>query len=169
MKKTFNQLKRDLKESTGKTLKVLYHFRGEEKPELLQDRTIKRVQTNALTTTRDGNEKECWLYYPNGAELVEYNDNTFSFYEAGERDLTETEKRHLEAMNNLCTKEEIEMDIYTDTNIEYWKKKAYAKENNIEYLLGFEEKQGKKYNWNSKRVRDNKVRGALLYTFEIVK
>jgi hypothetical protein len=86
----------------------------------------------------------------------------------GYRDLTEEEKFHLNQMNNLCTEEEKLNDMLTDGNTQYWREIKYAREHNIEYLLGYEEKQGKKYNWNNKMVRDNNVRGTKLYSFEIV-
>jgi hypothetical protein len=82
MKKSFSQLKKDLKNNVGATLKVIYHFRGNEDKSLLEDRKIARVQSNAITTTRENNPKECWLYFPNSANLVEYIDNTFTMYEA---------------------------------------------------------------------------------------
>ena len=86
----------------------------------------------------------------------------------GYRDLTEEEKFHLNQMHNLTTPEEKEIDLLTDGNTDYWRRKSYAKTHNVEYLLGFEESQGKKYNWNNKMVRDNNVRGNKLYSFEIV-
>ena len=164
--KSFNELKRDLKDNIGGTLKVLYHFRANE--DMMQDRKIEKVQSNAIVTSF-GTHKACWLYYPKSANLVEYNDNIFTIYEAGERDLTEAEKKHLEAMKHLTTEEEKEIDLLTDGSTDYWRRKAYASDNKVEYLLGFEEVRGLKYNHNTGRVRDNKVKGQKLYTFEIIK
>lgn len=162
--KSFNELKRDLKDNIGGTLKVLYHFRANE--DMMQDRKIEKVQSNAIVTSF-GTHKACWLYYPKSASLVEYNDNIFTIYEAGERDLTEAEKNHLEAMANLTTPEEKELDLLTDGSTDFWRREAYAREHKVEYLRGFEEVRGLKYNRNTGKVRDNKIKGEKLYTFQI--
>ena len=83
MKKTFAQLKRDLQ--VGKKIKCLVNncrdnFEKEE-------REILRKQTNAITlkTLRNGEYVESCIYYPNQADMVEYEDNVFSFYEKTNR------------------------------------------------------------------------------------
>lgn len=172
MKKSFNQLKKDLKNHEGGILKVLYHFRSEENSDLLLDRKILKVQSNALTTIKLGNtiaqNRECWLYYPTSAELVDYVDNVFTIYEMGERELTEQEKILLDKMEHITTEKEKELDRYTDSNYDYWNKKKFAKENNCEHLLGYEYIKGEKYNWRTKKITSNKVKGQKLYSFEIV-
>lgn len=168
MKKSFSQLKRDLK--VGTKLKVLYHFRANDNngERFLQDRVISKVQTNAFTSKWGNDTKDYWCYYPTHAELVDYEDDKFTFYEYGERDLTDYEKTMLDKINNLCTEAERKLDLYTDSNINFWRRKAYAEEHNIEYLLGYDFYKGLKYNHNTGKMYDKKVRGNKLFTFQIV-
>ena len=168
MKKSFSQLKKDLK--VGTKLKVIYHFRQNDTngERFLQDRVISKVQTNAFTSKWGDDTKDYWCYYPTNSNLVDYEDNTFTFYEHGERDLTDYEKTMLDKLNNLCTEDEKKLDMYTDTSIEYWKKQKFARENNVEYLLGFEFHNSLKYNFNTGKMYDKNVRGNKLFTFQIV-
>lgn len=151
MKKTFNNLKRDLK--IGMNIKCIEHNIKPDRVGITGN--ICKVQSNAIVRNIEG--KEIWLYYPNSANLVEYIDNRFSFYGAGFREMTNEEKYLREQMDKM----------------DYWQEKNFAKKNNCEYLLGFEEKQGKKLDFNMRNnnlpcIRDNKIRGKLLYSFEIV-
>ena len=164
MKKSFSQLKKDLQ--VGKKLKVLYHFRNDDR--FMQDRVISKVQTNAFTSKWGNDTKDYYCYFPTNSELVDYEDDTFTFYEYGERELTDYEKTMLDKLHNLCSKEEQELDMYTDSSICYWKEKKYAKDNDIEYLLGFDFHKGLKYNFNTGKMYDKKVRGNKLFTFQIV-
>ena len=168
MKKSFSQLKKDLK--VGTKLKAVYHFRQNDinGERFLQDRVISKVQTNAFTSKWGDDPKDYWCYYPTNSNLVDYEDNTFTFYEHGERDLTDYEKTMLDKLNNLCTEEERQLDMYTDSNIEYWKKQKFARENNVEYLLGFEFHNSLKYNFNTGKMYDKNIRGNKLFTFQIV-
>lgn len=168
MKKSFSQLKKDLK--VGTKLKVLYHCRQNDinGERFLQDRVISKVQTNAFTSKWGEDPKDYWCYYPTNSNLVDYEENTFTFYEYGERELTDYEKTMLDKLHNLCTKEERYLDAYTDSNIEYWRQKKYARENNVEYLLGFEFHNGLKYNFNTGKMYDKKIKGNKLFIFQIV-
>ena len=141
MKKTLAQLKRDLQK--GVKLKVIYHAIRPERVGAIQE--ISKTQTNAICTLqeRNGQMKDVYMNYPNSANLVEYIDNTFTFYEPGYRDLTEQEQELLNKMDNLSTKEEKMYDALTDGSTDYWRRKIFASDNKCEYLLGFEEKNTK--------------------------
>ena len=77
MKKTFNQLKKDLQ--VGTTIKCIYNTHGKF---LNLERTIIKVQTNAviIETFINGERKESFLWYPPKASQCEYIDNIFTFY-----------------------------------------------------------------------------------------
>lgn len=78
MKKTFAQLKRDLQ--VGTKIKCIANYcRDDFEKEV---RVVSHKQSNAITlkTFRNGSWVDSWLYYPNSATLVEYEDNTFTFY-----------------------------------------------------------------------------------------
>jgi len=146
--KTFSQLKKDIK--VGMKIRCVEHNIKPERVGLVG--VVTKVQSNALA--RDIEGKDNWLRYPNAATLVEYEDNKFSFYEAGYRNMTEEERELREQMDKM----------------EYWQEKSFANKNNCEYLLGFEEKQGKKLSFNQRNmnlpcIRDNKIKGELLYSF----
>lgn len=78
MKKTFTQLKRDLK--VGKKLKLIYNASCQTY--VGSTREISKVQKNAicLKTLYIGEYGNSYLWYPKKASLVEYEDNRFRFY-----------------------------------------------------------------------------------------
>lgn len=159
MIKKFNELKKDLK--VGTKIRCTFHaFRLERVGEISE---IAKVQTNSVKYTNN-----VCLDFPPTSVLVEYIDNTFTFYEAGYRELTIEEEKLLNKCDELCTKEERESDVYTDSNICYYKEKAFLKANGAEYLFGFKEIRGLYYNINTKKIRDNQIRGKKLYSFEII-
>lgn len=76
MLKTFAQLKRDLQ--VGVKVKTLVN---NCKPEMEgQVRPVGKVQTNAIAFVRD-DEKLSWLWWPDTAKNIEYDNNIFSVYE----------------------------------------------------------------------------------------
>lgn len=158
MKKSFSQLKKDL--VIGDNLKCLIH---NVKPERVGSvSTISKKQTNAIATLRDN--KDCWLYYPTGSNLVNYEDNIFTIYEPGLRNLTPEERKHVETMRELSK------DSYNP----YYTEKQYCEEHDCDYLLGADEIKGKrfifhKYVKNEPCIQDNSIKGEILYSFEIIK
>lgn len=78
MKKTFAQLKRDLK--VGKKLKTIYNAGWQAYVGSIRE--ISKVQTNAfcLNTLFEEGYKDSYVWYPEKASLVEYEDNRFRFY-----------------------------------------------------------------------------------------
>lgn len=79
MKKTFAQLKRDLK--VGKKLKLIYNI-GCCQTYVGSTREISKVQTNlfCLKTLVEKEYENSYVWYPEKASLVEYEDNRFRFY-----------------------------------------------------------------------------------------
>lgn len=76
--KTLAQLKRDLK--VGAKIKCIFNLHGKN---LNVTRTITRVQTNGIyIETNDGPKVfESWLPFPKKASYVNYENNTFEFYD----------------------------------------------------------------------------------------
>lgn len=156
--KTLADLKRDLK--VGTKIKCLKHsLRAERVGEVS---TIEKVQTNGI---KQNNGR--FLDIPS-ASLVVYENNVFSMYNVGLRDLTEWEQEMYNRLHNVCSKEQQEIDMLTDGSQCYYTEKRFAKDNDIEYLLGFDMIKGLKYDFNTGKMYDNKVKGTLLYSFEIL-
>lgn len=78
MKKTFAQLKRDLK--VGKKLKLIYNAGCQTYVGSIRE--ISKVQTSAfcLNTLFEEGYKDSYVWYPEKASLVEYEDNRIRFY-----------------------------------------------------------------------------------------
>ena len=80
MRKTFAQLKRDLKEGV-KVKMIKREVNGKEEKAITEEREISIVQTNAVafkTLLHDGTVGNSWLYFPKASQ-VEYIGNTFIF------------------------------------------------------------------------------------------
>ena len=84
--KTQAQLKRDLQ--VGKELICIYHYREDRKD---NKRIIEEVRTNYVVLT---NKVHC--YFADSSVLLEYDNDTFTIYEAGTRKATteEAENRY---------------------------------------------------------------------------
>lgn len=159
MKKTFAQLKKNL--TIGNKLKCLEH---NIRPERVgQVNEVVKKSGVAVFTLQNG--KEVRLEYPGSANLVEYENNTFSFYEAGYRELTEEERKHIENMNARINESEF--------GNPYFIKQGYTKEHGCEHLLGSGTVRGMRYDSNRYRrnepcIQDNSIKGEKLYSFEIL-
>lgn len=154
--KTFTQLKKDL--GAGVKIKVLYHsFRPEQEGHI---KTITKTQTNGLYTTcpddRDG--KELWLDYPPSATLIEYDDNIFTFYDAGTRDLTDLEQEFLRQQKKAWDDYPYDNPYYTSLSI--------AKKLGVEYMVT--SSATKRFDHNTQKVQDATARGEKLLSFEIL-
>ena len=97
------------------------------------------------------------------ASLVEYTENAITVYKPGARDFTDEEKRILEEWKKIEEtpeyKKQAEMDIYTDGSSTFYKQKYFFKDRGAEYLLGYDWQAGKKYDYNTGRVLDKKIKG----------
>lgn len=159
MVKSLAQLKRDL--NVGNKLKCLEHYFRPERVGQVNE----IIQKNGSAVRTQQGDKQVWLDYPASANLVVYEDNTFTIYEAGYRELTAEEKRHVEKMHELIN------NSYSNP---YYVKKQYCREHDCEHLLGDKMVRGQlfstnKYSKNEPCVQDNSMKGRLLYSFEIVK
>ena len=165
MRKTLAQLKRDA--NTGKlSAELVYRF-GEDIPERLRGvRPITGSNSVAIFfRNANGQESECRI---RRSALCEYDGETIKIFGYGKRPLNETEKQAFSAW-------EREEEAYKERNPNwiygnglYWKKKDYFCKRGIDYLLGFEFVNGKKYDFNTGEVFDMDIRGALELEYKII-
>ena len=59
------------------------------------------------------------------------------------------------------------LDMLSDSSTMYWRRKRYYKEQNAEYLQGIS-KCGLRYQYHTKSVLDNKIKGELVLEYAYV-
>ena len=109
--KTLATFKKELKDGTIKTLTQT--FSVYKKDFIGLERTVAKVQTNAITLKSADTGKESWLYYP-VASLFEYEGNTIKIYAPGERDLTKEEQAIMDEWTKITQTEEYERQLSID-------------------------------------------------------
>jgi len=166
--KTLSELKAIAKTNLYEA-KLIYRY-GEEIPErLIGWRKI--VGSNSVAIFLLNNEgKQSELRVEN-ASLIEFNDSVLSIFEVGERELNEEEKEMFRAWKAITDTEEYkkqdEIDALSDGSQNYYKKKSFF--GNAEYMLGHDFSQGKRYNHNTSKMYDKKVKGKIILQYEIRK
>ena len=166
--KTLSELKAIAKTNLYEA-KLIYRY-GEEIPERLSG-WRKIVGSNSVAIFLLNNEgKQSELRIEN-ASLIEFNDTILSIFEVGERELNEEELKLLQAWKEITDTEEYkkqgEIDALTDGSQNYYKKKSFFR--NAEYMLGFDFSQGKRYNHNTGKMYDKKVKGKIILQYEFRK
>lgn len=153
--KTFADLKRNLQ--VGKELILLERFG--QRIENPQPRKIIKVQSNAIVIEKVPGAKDgSWLHFP-PASLVEITENGFIIHSPGERELTKQEKEIID--NQPRDPKQKEIDALSDGNTMFWMRESYFKERNALYLRGYKEENGMKYDSNTGKVKDNKIKGSV--------
>ncbi len=151
--KTLADLKRTLTVGTRLQLKERY---GQP---VNKGREIVQTQSNGVwmkvdePDRFDGNGRH-FLDYPK-ATLMEFDGRTIRIFDAGERELTDVEREII--ANAPRDEKQQELDMMTDTNIMFWRRKRYYKDAGMEYLQ--KSRNG--------RIRDNKVKGTTILWYEI--
>ena len=165
MIKTLSQLKRDAK--SGKVyMEMIERFGSTDIPDKLKGRR-QLVDANSVGVkflNNDGKKSELRV---EAASLIEYTDKELTAYTPGLRDLTEAEKDIMDSWELQRDKRMEELDLMTDGSSQYWKRKTFFIDAGYEYLLG-NTKQGKKYDFNTKKVRDNKIKGDVELKYKII-
>jgi len=160
---TLAELKRKLQPEVKLTLVERFG----KKIETPLPREIIKSQSNAIEIEAfpGATGKGSWLYWPPGS-LIEITNKGFKIFEAGDRDLTPEEKAIRDNVPRDPEQEEI--DIMTDSSVMFRRHKAYYKEKNALHLFGTETVQGMRYNYNTGKIRDNRVKGnlSLEYLFD---
>lgn len=156
----------ELKRKLQPEVKLILIERFGKKIENPQPRSVIKVQGNAIVIEKvPGAKNGSWLYWPPGS-LIEITDRGFKIFEAGDRDLTPEEKAIRE--NEPRDPKQEEIDALSDGSIMFWRQKRYYKEKNALHLFGTETVRGMRYNYNTGKVRDNRVKGkvSLEYLFD---
>lgn len=167
--KTMAELKRDAK--AGKIPAVMvqrYEDTGDKIPERLRGGR-KVVDANSVGITflnSEGKKSECRI---EAASLLEYTDTHITIYMPGLRDLTEEEQRFFDLWETKRDKRKEEIDALSDGNCSYWQQKHFFEDAGYGYLLGFEKQKGMKYDFSTKKVFDNKVKGSIMLKYELCK
>ena len=165
MTKTFADLKRDL--TVNKSLKLIYpethKFFGIE-------RYIIKNQTNGVYLAPEREAKKGSFMDLPVASLVEYDGETLSIFDIGQRDLTPGEKKLLDNKPSKRPEnaKKIEIDLMTDSSQMFWTDKAYFRELDAEYLSGHDFHKGLRYDWNTGRVCDKKIKGKLCLQYKLI-
>ena len=168
--KTFADLKRDLKLGTG--IEMVNFHNGQDIPERLQSiRYVVKVKSNGVELNKDKNATKGSLLEYTKATLTEYDGENLRIYNAGTRPLTAHEQsiQNNVPSNRHENKEQVIHEALTDGNGFHWKDKAYYKENNAEYLAGHETVRGLRYNFNTKQIIDDTIKGELSLAYKIIK
>lgn len=161
--KTLADLKRSL--VIGRRLKLKYRF-GKELDDL---REVEKVQSNSVKFIGLNGTKAGWLEFPK-ASLISFDGKTLKIYRAGLRPLNEIEQK---ARDNEPKDEEAQkMDLMTDTNIMFYRRKKYYKEIGLEYMFSSGKIQGKHLTYKDGKpmIQDDSIKGELdlVYEFEEV-
>ena len=164
--KTLAQLKRDAK--SGKLFAEMIIFHGLNNiPERLQgERQV--IDSNSVGIkflNSDGKKSELRI---ESANLIEYTDENITVYKKGERELTEQEKAIFDKWETLRDKKQEEIDLLSDGSTTFYRHKHFFIDSGYEYLLGYEIKQGKKYNMSTGKVMDNSIKGEIEWQYKIV-
>ena len=167
--KTIADLKRDL--TIGASIEMV-HFHAQEIPERLQGvRYVVKVKSNGIELNKDKTAtKGSFLDYPK-ASLCEYDGENLRIYESGYRPLSDREQAIIDNVpsNRPENKEQVIHEAMTDGSGFYYKDKAYYKEHDAEYLAGHETVRGLKYDYNTKQIKDDTIKGELSLAYKIVK
>lgn len=166
MKKTLAQLKRDAK-SGNLFAKMIIRNGNTDIPEKMKEirQVIDSNSSGIKFLNPDGKKSELRIEC---ASLVEYTDTHLTIYVPGLRDLTPEEIDIMNMYEVSRDKKQEEMDALTDGNLSYWRRNKLFTELGYEYLLGHETKEGKKYDFNTGKIYDNRIKGEVLMKYEIV-
>lgn len=165
--KTFADLKRAL--TVGRSITLTDAPAMPSHKYINVPRFIIKTQTNGvyLSTDKDS-QKGSFMDLPR-ASLVDFDGDTISIYNVGERDLTEDEKR---IMDNAPSrrpenKEACERDVMTDGSSMFYADRAYYKGLDAQYLEGFEVVRGLRFDFNRRKVNDEATKGTLQLKYKL--
>lgn len=165
--KTLADLKRDLHKGasvtlTGGTLGTPEHRAHNIK------RYVVATQGNAVQLNADANARGgSYLTFP-PARLLTYDGDTFTVHAPGTRPLTPAEQACMDSMPSRQPEnaEQVGIDIMTDGSRMFHMDRAHTKRNGMEYLDGFETVRGLRYDFNTRTIQDETLKGdaELIYT-----
>jgi hypothetical protein len=158
--KTLADMKRDL--SIGRKI-MLKEVDGIIKNE---PREVFKVQTQSICFLKEGGGKS-WLDIPK-ASLCEYDGKTIEIYRPAIRELTEQEKKIIDAEPR--DEEQDRIDAMSDGSTMYNRRRNYYKECGFFYLFGTEKEQGKRLTHvnNKTMIQDESIKGKLDIVYELI-
>ena len=131
----------------------------------------KIVDSNSVGITflnADGKKSELRIQ---SASLVEYNGDMLIIYLPGKRELNEQEKSIMNKWQAIEDtekyKKQSNIDALSDGSQTYYQKKNFFIDAGFEYLLGFDTKAGKKYDFSTGLIIDNKIKGDPVMVYKI--
>lgn len=164
--KTLAQLKRDAK--AGKLFAEMVIRQGTaDIPERLKGKR-QIIDANSVGITFLNNDKKKSELRIESASLLEYTDDSITIYRAGLRDLTVDERAMFDKWESMRDLKQEEIDMLTDGSSSYYKRKHFFIDAGYEYLLGYDKVKGKRYDFNTKMVYDNSIKGDIEMKYTIV-
>ena len=167
--KTLSDLKRDAK--SGKISgEMIVRFGSKDIPEKLQGiRKIVDANTVGITFLNlDGKKSECTIKC---ASLVEYTDEFLTIYSPGIRELNEEEQKIINEWKSITEteayKKQSNIDALSDGSTTFYQEKRFFESRGFDYLRGFDEQKGKKYDFNTQKIKDNAIKGEILLQYKI--
>lgn len=89
----------------------------------------------------------------------------------GFRDLNEEESKIMQEWQTITKTEkyqkQAEIDAYTDGSSTFWQQKAFFINKGYEYLMGCNQINGLKYDFNTQKIRDKAIKGAISMQYNI--
>ena len=156
------QFFRDAK--NGMKLKRTYSFRRDNCIDT-DYLTIQKVQSNGLYLLRE--EKLSWLEVPN-SKRIDYNGSRLSIYTSCYRLLNESEKHILDLWESMRDIKAEECDLQTDSNSQYWRKKAFFEQQGYDYLFTVVAKGPLRYSQSLYLVIDKRERGNIIVEYDVI-
>lgn len=164
--KTLADLKRDL--FVGRGITMTYNSIGKGAFLDVERFIISKNTTGVKIGIEKDSKKGSFLDYPK-AKLMAYDGVELNIFEAGYRHLTDEEKNIIDNVpsNRPENKERAIMEAMTDGSGLYWADKRYYKDLDSEYLAGYETVRGLKYDYNTKMVKDENLKGLMVLSYKL--
>ncbi len=163
--KTLAELKRHLSLGTQVTLTAAPIMPNHKN--LNVPRFVVRVQGVAIELSPDKDAKRgSALYFPK-ASLISFSENSFSFHAPTVRPMAKEEEAiyNNRPSNRPENKERYLQDAMCDGNMAYYADKKYFADNDAEYFNGNELVNGKRFDFNTKQIHDETMRGDIELTY----
>lgn len=131
-------------------------------------RYVVATQGNAVQLNADANARGgSFLTFP-PARLLTYDGDTFTVHAPGKRPLTPAEQACMDSMPSRQPEnaEQVATDIMTDGSRMFHMDRAHTKRHGMEHLDGFETVRGLRYDFNTRTIQDETLKGdaELIYT-----
>ena len=172
---TLAQLKRDVKSEKLEGLMVIRCGKSPVPEKYNKWRKIVPVNTKDFGFVNDDG-KISHLSYPKASLLEYYDNDSLLIFDPGYRELNTKEQNIIDRWNTIEKTDEykklVDLDLQRDTNISYFKKINFFKDNDVEYLVSLSNKKRGMVGAfvdGKLMVRDEKVKGELSMVYLIRK